>query len=45
MQTEMSDIKDRPKANCNVSSTFNFTVGGIAIAAALVIFYLVYRFW
>lgn len=32
-------------AGCNVSSTFNFTVGAIAISAAIVIVYLVYRYW
>ncbi len=44
MQTDTNDIKDRSKANCGVSSTFNFTVGGIAIAAALLIAYLIYPY-
>ena len=36
---------DKPVSSCNVSSTFNFTVGALAIAAALAIGYLAYRFW
>jgi hypothetical protein len=36
---------DRPQPGCNVNSTFNFTVGGIAIAAALLIGYLAYMYW
>ncbi len=30
---------------CNVSMKFNFTVGGVAIAIALVIGYVVYVYW
>ncbi len=36
-----NEIKD----NCNVNSTFNFLVGGIAIGVALLIGYLVYHFF
>jgi hypothetical protein len=32
-----------PKSGCNVSSTFNFTVGAIAVVAAGVIGWFVYR--
>ncbi len=45
MNTEMKDIGDTQQPNCNVNSTFNFTVGGLAIAAALVIGYLAYVYW
>jgi hypothetical protein len=30
---------------CNVSMKFNFTVGGVAIAIAFAIGYLVYAYW
>lgn len=30
---------------CNVSSTFNFTVGALAIALAVLIGYLVRAYW
>ena len=36
---------DKPVSSCTVSSTFNFTVGALSIAAALVIGYLAYRYW
>ena len=44
-QMETQTRTDRPVSSCNVSSTFNFTVGALAIAAALVICYLAYRYW
>lgn len=31
--------------NCNVSMKFNFAVGGIAIALAVLIGYLAYVYW
>ena len=38
--------KNQPQPGCNVNSTFNYTVGGFAIAAALLIGYLlVHFFW
>ena len=45
MQSEMKEMGDRQQSGCNVNSTFNFTVGGIAIAAALLIGYLAYVYW
>ena len=42
MKTEKNDIGDKLEPGCNVNSRFNFTVGGLAIAAALLIGYLVY---
>lgn len=45
MKSEMNDAGDRPQSGCNVNSTFNFTVGGFAIAAALLIGYLAYVYW
>jgi hypothetical protein len=30
---------------CNVSSTFNFVVGGVAIAVVLVLVYLAFGLW
>lgn len=40
-----SDDKGLMRTSCNVNSTFNFTVGGLAIAAALLIVYLAYVYW
>ena len=45
MQSEMKEMGDRQQTSCNVSSTFNFTVGGLAIVAALLIGYLAYVYW
>ena len=45
MKTKMNDVGGRLKPNCNVNSTLNFTVGGAAIAAALLIVYLAYVYW
>lgn len=45
MKSEMNDTGDRPQLGCNANSTFNFTVGGFAIAAALLIGYLAYVYW
>ncbi len=44
MKTDTNDAGDRPQRGCNVNSTFNFTVGGLAIAAALLIGYLAYAY-
>jgi hypothetical protein len=45
MISEMNDSGGPPQSSCNVNSTFNFIVGGIAIAAALLIGYLSYVYW
>jgi len=45
MKAQKSDDDSQPRPSCNVSSTFNFTVGGIATAAALLIGYLAYLYW
>ena len=45
MQSETKDMRDRQQSSCNVNSTFNFTFGGIAIATALLIGFLVYVYW
>jgi hypothetical protein len=44
MEAQKKDGDKQPQPGCNVNSTFNFTVGGIAIAAAVLIGYLVYFF-
>jgi hypothetical protein len=41
MKPDTKDSDGRRLRGCNVSSTFNFAVGGISIAAALLIGYLV----
>ena len=45
MKTKTNDDVGRLKPNCNVNSTFNFSVGGVAIVAALLIGYLAYVYW
>jgi hypothetical protein len=45
VKSEMNDTGDQPELGCNVNSTFNFTVGAFAIAAALLISYLAYMYW
>jgi len=35
----------KPLANCNVSMKYNFIMGGIAIATALLIGYFAYVYW
>jgi hypothetical protein len=45
MKSEINNTGDRTQTGCNVNSTLNFTVGGFAIAAALLIGYLVYVYW
>ncbi len=45
MKSKTIGTGDRPQPGCNVNSTFNFTVGGFAIAAALLIGYLAYMYW
>lgn len=45
MKAEMNDEGGKVRPGCNVSSTFNFTVGGLAIAAALLIGYLACVYW
>lgn len=37
------DVGDQRGARCNVNQTFNFTVGAVAVVAALVILYML--FW
>jgi len=44
MKTDKPDSGGRQEPGCNVSSRFNFTVGGVAIAAALLGAYLLYMF-
>lgn len=36
---------DRQDRGCNVSSTFNFTVGAVAVAVAAVLAWIAYRLW
>lgn len=45
MKSDMNDNPNRLETGCNVNSTFNFTVGGIAIAVAVLIGYLAYVYW
>lgn len=45
MKSETNDAGDRLQRGCNVNATFNFTVGGLAITAALLIGYLAYSYW
>lgn len=45
MKSKTNGTGDRQQPSCNVNSTFNFTVGGFAIAAALLIGYLAYVYW
>jgi hypothetical protein len=45
MKAEINDDTAKSSRGCNVSSTFNFTVGGLAIAAALLIGYLACLYW
>ncbi len=44
MKAQKSDVGSQRRPSCNVSSTFNFTVGGLAIAAVLLIGYLAYLY-
>ncbi|MDQ3582457.1 MAG: hypothetical protein M3495_13010 [Pseudomonadota bacterium] len=45
MKAETKVNDGQLQSNCNVNMTFNFAVGGLAIAAALLIGYLVYAYW
>jgi hypothetical protein len=45
MNMQHSDENDQMQTNCYVSSKFNFTVGAFAIAAALLIGYVMYVAW
>ena len=45
MKAERSDSSGRVQRGCNVNSAFNFTAGGFAIAAALLIGYMTYVYW
>jgi hypothetical protein len=45
MKAETNDDGTKSRRGCDVSSTFNFTVGGLAIAAALLIGYLACVYW
>ena len=44
IKPETTDV-GQLQPGCNVNSTFNFTVGVAAIAAALLIGYVVYVYW
>jgi len=45
MTKETSGVSAKEQRGCNVNSTFNFTVGRLAIAATLVIAHLAYMYW
>lgn len=45
MKSQTSDLRANKQPSCNVSSKFNFTVGGLAIAVAGLIGYLAYARW
>ena len=45
MKSETNGAGARLQSGCNVNSAFNFTVGGVAIAAALLIGYIAYVYW
>jgi hypothetical protein len=45
MNPEINDDAAKSQRGCNVSSTFNFTVGGLAIVAAVLIGYLAWLYW
>lgn len=40
----ISKPDERAKGSCNVNSTFNFSVGAVAIAIAGIIGYFIYNF-
>lgn len=42
---ETKDVKGQLPTNCNVNMAFNFTVGAVATAAALLIGYFLYVYW
>jgi hypothetical protein len=45
IKTGASHEPNKLTGNCNVSMAYNFTVGGIAVATALLIGYFAYRYW
>jgi hypothetical protein len=45
MKAQTSDNDNQSRPSCNVNSTFNFMVGGLAIAAAALVGYLAYMYW
>ncbi len=45
MKAQRSDDNGLTRTSCNVNSTFNFTVGALAIAGAVLIGYFVYVYW
>lgn len=45
MKLETKVVDGQPQSNCHVNMTFNFLVGGLAIAAALFIGYSIYAYW
>jgi hypothetical protein len=45
MTEEKTTTVQPAEPGCNVNSTFNFSVGALAIAAAIAIAYFVYRTW
>ena len=44
MESETKGRGAQQQSSCNVSMVFNFAVGGIAIAATLLICYLAYSY-
>jgi hypothetical protein len=45
MERHASDVRGEGRPGCNVNSTFNFTVGGLAIAVAVLLGYIAYARW
>ena len=45
LRSGTSDSGGQPQPGCNVSSTFNFSVGAIAIVVAILIAYVAYTRW
>jgi hypothetical protein len=45
MNEPVKDSTGKQQPGCNVSSTFNYAVGVVAIVAGSAILYAAYRFW
>jgi hypothetical protein len=43
MKEGIEELRQKGDASCNVNSTFNFTMGGLALVAAAVIGYFIWR--
>ena len=43
MRQETDDSRQMGGSSCNVNSTFNFTMGGLALVAAVVIGYFIWQ--